>query len=349
MDIFSTEELVGVLRRQRSMVSYWLGMFPRVVQSDREEILFDQVAVGTRSLAPFVSPNVQGKVLATRGFATKVFTPAYVKPKHVVDPTKAIPRMAGEAIAGSLSMQQRFDAAVAQNLSIESAMIQNRWEWMAAQAVIYGNVTVVGENYPSVNVDFGRDASLTSILTGTALWDDPNTVAKPLRDLEELRRRVNIIASTTITRLTFGLSAWAAFTAFPEIQRLLSTIQRGSETVFNTAIGEGTPFEFRGRISGQNGMGSLDLYTYNEKFLDDTGALVDMMDTRDVVGTGPGMQGTQCFGAIMDHRAGLAPMAMFPKMWSQEDPSAVYTMTQSAPLMVPVEPNATFRLRVVSA
>jgi hypothetical protein len=58
------------------------------------------------------------------------------------------------------------------------------------------------------------------------------------------------------------------------------------------------------------------------------------------------LNGTRCYGAIRDKRAGLAAMSLFPKMWDQEDPSVTYTMTQSAPLMVPGNPNNSFRLVV---
>jgi hypothetical protein len=65
----------------------------------------------------------------------------------------------------------------------------------------------------------------------------------------------------------------------------------------------------------------------------------------DVIGTGGSLNGTRCYGAIRDKRAGLAAMSLFPKMWDQEDPSVTYTMTQSAPLMVPGNPNNSFRLK----
>ena len=37
------------------------------------------------------------------------------------------------------------------------------------------------------------------------------------------------------------------------------------------------------------------------------------------------------------------------KMWEEDDPSVVYTMSQSAPLYVPTNPNNTFRLKVTAA
>lgn len=347
MEIYNTAVLLEVLRRQRGIQQYWLNFFPRVVTSDREEIVFDQVTDGTRELAPFVAPNVQGRVLRNRGYTTKTFKPAYVKPKHVVDPSQAIPRMAGEDFGGSLSLAQRFDARVAENLRIERQMIENRWEWMAARAVIDGAVTVSGDDYTTTTVDFGRDPSLTVTLTGSARWGE--SAANPLRDIEELRRLVHDLSSSTITRLTFGLNAWDLFTQDERVLKLLDTRYRGSESEYNRAVAEGVPMEYRGRISGQNGMGSLELWTYSQKYRDQNGSLVDFLDPDLVVGTGGGLQGVRCFGAIMDKRAGLRALPMFPKMWDEEDPSVTYTMTQSAPLMVPVEPNASFTLRVTGS
>lgn len=343
-EIYSTADLLEVLRRQRGIQPYWLSFFPRVVTSDREEIIFDQVTDGTRELAPFVAPNVQGRVIRNRGYTTKTFKPAYVKPKHVVDPSQAIPRMAGEALGGSLTMAQRYDARVAENLRIERQMIENRWEWMAAQAVINGSVVVKGQDYPTVTVDFGRDASLTHTLTGAAKWDQ--STANPLRDIEDLRRGVHDLSSSTISRLTFGLNAWDLFTQNDAVMKLLDTRYRGSESEYNRAISDGQPMEYRGRISGQNGMGTLELWTYSQKYRDDDGSLKEFLDPDLVIGSGSGLDGVRCFGAIQDKRAGLSPLAMFPKMWDSEDPAVTYTMTQSAPLMVPVEPNASFSLRV---
>lgn len=343
-EIYDTAELLEVLRRQRSIQPYWLTFFPRVVTSDREEIIFDQVTEGTRELAPFVAPNVQGRVLRNRGYTTKTFKPAYVKPKHVVDPSQAIPRMAGEALGGSVTQEQRYDARVAENMRLERQMIENRWEWMAARAVIDGRVTVTGQDYPTVTVDFGRDPSLMQTLTGTARWGEAD--ANPLRDVEDLRRQVHDLSSSTISRLTFGLNAWDLFTQDDRVLKLLDTRYRGSESEYNRAIADGTPMEYRGRISGQNGMGTLELWTYSQKYRDEENALQEFLDPDLVVGSGAGLDGVRCFGAIQDKRAGLKPLAMFPKMWDSEDPPVTYTMTQSAPLMVPVEPNASFTLRV---
>lgn len=344
--IYDTFTLMEVQRKQEGVAKFWLNFFPRVVLSEQEQIIFDNIVTGTRELAPFVAPNVQGRVLKERGYTTKVFKPAYVKPKHVVDPSRAIPRRAGEAIGGQLSPQQRFDAIVAENLRIERQQIENRWEWMAAMAIIYGEVTVEGDDYPTTTVNFGRHADLVDTLTADARWGQQD--ADPLADIERMRGLVRKHSGSSVNALVFGSDAWALFTADEKVQALLDKTIRGSESTYMRAIPEGAPVELRGVLQGENGMGRLELYVYQETYVDSDGSEKTILPTTSVVGLSRAVDGVRCFGAIRDKRAGLAPVEMFPKMWDQEDPSVTYTMTQSAPLMVPVEPNATFLLNVTS-
>lgn len=344
MDLYDTNTLIEVISVQKPASTYWLDLcFPRELQFDTQEILFDQIPE-YRNLAPFVAPNVQGRVMRERGFTTKSFRPAYIKPKGVINPFRAIPRRAGEKITGSLSLEQRFDAIVAEQMATQRQQVERRWEWMAARAIIDGEVTVAGDDYPSQTVEFGRHTDLTVQLTGADRWSQ-NT-ATPLTDLEDLRTASFRLAGTAIDRVTMGLTAWGYFTSFSAVTDLLKADIRGSTTEFNRSIGTGQPFEFRGFLAGQGGVGRLELWTYNDTYHDESDVAQPFLDQNTVVGTGPGISGYRCFGAIQDIGARLQAMSMFPKMWNQEDPSATYAMTQSAPLMVPAQPNGCFSMSV---
>jgi hypothetical protein len=345
-DLYSTATLLDVLRIQPAESSYWLdSFFGRTMNFTTEDIMFDKV-VSQRRLAPFVSPVVQGRVMRKQGYQTLSFRPAYTKPKHVVDPNRQFSRLAGEAIGGDLTPAQRWNAAVAENLREERDAINRLWEWMAAMATIYGSVTVAGEDYPTQVVDFGRDAGLTNILAGTAQWDD--VAADPLGDIRDMRRLAFAKGGAPISRLTFGLDAYDLFSANDAVQKLLTgkDIARQSDSTLSAMGSEDKPYEFMGRLQGANGQGGIDIYTYNGQYEDDAGVTQSIMGSMDVIGTGGSLNGTRCYGAIRDKRAGLASMSLFPKMWDQEDPSVTYTMTQSAPLMVPGNPNNSFRLVV---
>ncbi len=347
MEHYDTTTLVGVIRNQQvEEPTYWLDLaFPRQITFDTEEIQFDQVTA-TRKLAPFVAPTHQGKVQTRKGFSAKSFRPAYVKPKDILVPSRALTRMAGEQLTGALSAGARWNAHLAELLRLQREEIERRWNWMAAQAVINGSVTVSGDDYPTTSVDFGRHADNTMTLVGTAQWDD--SAANPLGNIETIRSTVLKKSGRGVTRLTFGVNAWAEFIEDDNVLALLRNDVRNSpDTNFNARLGEGNPAEFRGVLQGK-GVASLELYTYSDTYeTDNAGTEADYLDPDWVVATGPGIQGVRCFGAIMDAKAGLAAMAMFPKMWENDDPSVTYVMTQSAPLMVPAQPNGSAVMKVL--
>jgi hypothetical protein len=345
MEIYDTATLLEVLRVQPVLSPYWLGLFPDEVVFEQEEILFDKIRTD-KKLAPFVAPNVQGKVIKSRGYSTKAFRPAYVKPKDVVDYTRALKRRAGEQPLGELSIAERFDAALADTLLEMNNRIDNRLEWMAAMAAIYGYVDVEGDDYPLVRVDFGRDSSLTATLSGTARWDQSG--ADPLQNIEDIRTTSYQLARSPINRLTFGLHAWQSFVKNADVKALLSNQVRGGSTEYNAKLGDGSPQQFRGILSGPN-TAPVELWTYADSYTADDGTEVQLFPTNAVHGSGPGVGGVRCFGAIKDRRAGFVALSRFPKMWDEDDPSVTYAMVQSAPLMVPREPNATFLMIVQDA
>lgn len=346
LDIYTTYDLLEVVRVQKSLPSFWLQFFPGVISSQSEEIALDKVSDNYKRLAPFVAPNVQGRVMKKDGYTTVSFRPAYVKPKDVVDPSLDLLRQPGEAFAtGSLSLEQRRNAVIAYLLNRQRIIIDNRIEWMAAKAIIDGKVVVAGEDYPSVTVDFRRDATLTVTLAGGTKWDQ--VTATPAADVMALRRAIQNKSGAVANRVIFGANAYSNFYA-KEIAgkeaSILNTNVRGSNTDVSFLRDGFEGVEFMGRYQGSNGAG-FEIYVYTAKYEDDAGVLQDMMDTNAVVLVAPDVRGVQCYGAIRDKRAGFQSLKYFPKNWEVEDPSVEYVMTQSAPLPVPRQPDATGKIQ----
>jgi hypothetical protein len=350
---YDTATLAEVIRAPENapqLNSFWLQFFPRVILSETEKIMFDEIDENEYRLAPFVAPNVQGRPVRAKGFVTRSFRPAYVKPKHVVDPTRSITRRAGEALLGGVSRIDRYNAIIADNLRRERRMIENRWEWMACQAIVTGQVVISGEDYPEVTVDFNRDSDLTIVNSGATLWTA--STATPIADIQAARLLAFQLSRAPVNTLIFGLDAWAAFlqTNHPDVQALLNMLIRGNESLFNASnLNSGEPFAYQGALVGTGGIGRLEMYTYSNFYEGDAdGVGVPYLDPGTVVGVGGGIQGARCFGAIMDRAAQLQVTDMFPKMWDEEDPSVTFTMTQSAPLMVPLRPNNSFSIKVTA-
>jgi hypothetical protein len=318
-------------------------MFPGQINFEQEHIDFDVVDQQNRRLAPFVSPLVQGKVQTELGYSTKRFKPAYIKPKDVVDPTKLLKRRAGEALMGSLSMEARREAYVAQKLREHREMIDRRFEWMAARAIIDGAVTVAGEDYPTQVVDFQRNGNRTITLSGGALWTAAGT-SSPYSNFETWFQLIQASTGYIVDRITMGTLAWNALRVHADTLDRLDTNFRGSSLqIERDPLVQAQIARLVGNVSG------VPIYVYSQVYTDDAGNSVNMLDQRDVVLTASaGIEGMRCFGGIMDKKAGYQPATYFPKMWEQEDPSVEYLMTQSAPLMVPLRADCTLRARVVA-
>jgi hypothetical protein len=346
---FDLATLVAVQRKQQTLPRFWANFYRNVITFETESIDFEVVSRRYKKLAPFVAPNVQGRVIDTQGSRVIRFKPAYVKVKSVLDPTKALARVPGEYIYNNLTNEQRRLANLAENLREQRSRIENREEWLAARAIIDGTVLISGEDYAPHQVDFGRDPSLTVTLTGTAVWS--NAQSDPLGDILSAKRQINKLSGGVTSRIVFGVDAWDAFAQRlgldnPGIGNLLDTNFRGSDTDVSRILNGYEGVEYAGRVRGSSGAG-FDAYVYSGGYDDDTGANVPLLKATQVVGIANNFDGVASYGAIMDAEAGYRALPIFVKNWKNDDPSVEYVMSQSAPLFVPAEPDATFLINAL--
>ena len=356
MDLYDTATLVGVLNRQQPETFFFFQFFPDEITFPTEKIMFDELGEDWRILAPFVAPHVEGRVMARKGFDTKSFKPAYVKPKHDIDINQQFTRRVGEApFTGTMTPQQRYDATMAENFRVERDMIDRRINWMCAQAMIEGSVVVEGEDYPKVTVDFGRDATLSDVLTSTARWGE--SAADPLGDLNTMMKRARRLSGGRITDVIMGEGAYERFYADSDVKDLLNTNYRIGGTAADHAILGGDDVdgnaELKAVLRGGQSAATVRIWTYAGYYHErdpDTGVVTEgfYIDENAVVGVGNRLGGVQAFGAIKDPNAKLQPMRYFPRIVDKknDDPAHEYTLTQSAPLPIPREPNNSFKLQV---
>ncbi|HEX8693414.1 MAG TPA: major capsid protein [Longimicrobium sp.] len=343
-DTYTTRVLIGVVesREGGKLQTFFRNFFPFRVQSDREEILFDVVDKKKR-LAPFVSPLVKGKIMEAWGYVTRVFKPAYLKPKGVVRPTDAIKRLAGEKLNGEMSMAERRNIHIRNHLFEQDDACDNREEVMCAEALRLGQVTVSGDGYPTQVISFGRNSAHRIVLSGADLWSA--STATPNDDLEEWAELVRDNGDgAVVTDWIMGTRAFKAYKNWlkdnePDLLKILLNAQNRGQT---TSLQMG-PQAAR-KIVNQGTVGEFQFWTYSDTYQDEDGVTQQVFPKEEVLGVSMDVEGTICYGAIMDADAGesgLAVMERFPKNWKEADPSAEYVMTQSAPLAVPLRPNAT--------
>lgn len=350
--VYDTQTLLGVIRDDSAMEppsNFWLSScFGSTVQFDDEFIDFQKLQ-GNRKLAPLVVPTAQGVPIyasAEQSFRVK---PAYIKPKDTVSATRVIKRAAGfgelHPDAAPMSPQARYDAIIADILKEHRNAIERRWEWMACEAIANGSVSLEDDNYPLTVVDFQRDAGHTVTLAGGDLWSAGTST--PLEDIQgwkQTARRAKHGGS--LTTWVMGVDAYESFRKHADVKELLNTeLTEMARSGLNVPLGvmEGLDIEWGGNINGVS-----NIWVYNDYYEDENGTVIPFIGSKEVVAFGPNVRGVRAFGAIQDKRAGWAAVPIFPKMWDQEDPSATFVMSQSAPLMVPLNPNATFKATVLA-
>ncbi|MFK4824841.1 major capsid protein [Paenochrobactrum sp. BZR 588] len=335
-NLFSTVALVTVIEA-RDRPTAWIRdtFFANGFQSDTEEIAFDKLK-RRRNVAPFVSPLVPGRERAIRGRQTTMFTPAYVKPKNTIRAGEGMRRRPGERIGGEMTAEERYLQTVTDTLYDQDDEITRREEIMASEALRSGKIIVKGEDYQTQIIDYGRAADLTVALTGADRWGEGGiNVRKSIRDWAT---RVALRSGGTATEVILGAEAAELLQTDEEIRQLLDNRrQAGGEMQLGpiAAGAEDMVAVYLGSI------GQFNFWQYTQLFQDDEGNDIEVWPSFGVgVVSKTQLQGFTAHGAIQDVQAQLKPLSRFPKMWVQEDPSATLMMTQSAPLLVPGDPNA---------
>jgi Phage major capsid protein E len=91
----------------------------------------------------------------------------------------------------------------------------------------------------------------------------------------------------------------------------------------------------------------LDCYLYAGYYHDASGTSQPIMNSKDILLSGQAVGGVRCFASIQDKNAQWQPLSIFARMYDGDDPSVTYILTQSAPLMVPVNSNNTLKATVL--
>ena len=337
---FSTSTLLGVMRQMEPIPNYWLQSYQSTFRSQTEDIDFSKMT-NKRKIAPLVVPTAQGKPIYDASERMFSVRPAYSKPKDAVDETRMIKRRAGlgELMTDRpLTPQQRYNAIVADIVREHREAIFRLWEWLAAQASLYGKVTLEGEAYPRTIVDFERAANQTIVKTTGTYWGDPGvSIKKDIESWRFLARRAKF--GGPLNRMTVTPRVWEVMRQDDELREEMNLNYRTASTSgtnLNFGIREGLDVEYVGAIGG-----NLRVFVYLDYYEDGDGNQIPFMRDGDVHLEGPNLMGTRAFGAIRDKKAQFQALEIFTKMFDDEDPSATFILSQSAPLMVPINPNAT--------
>lgn len=249
---------------------------------------------GNQKLAPFVSPEVGGKVVRRDGYEANAYKPALIAPKRALTIDNLTEKGFGEALYGELTPEERAVKITADDLTEMDEMIVRRQEQMCAQ--------VLQENALTMN-HYGDDNKLINTKKieyfngqNDAVWE--NSVKWNATDadiISEVAAIAKILTKRGLpaTDVILGTEAADAFLNNEKVQKLLDNR--------NFNIGVVDPTEnypeatFLGVINCKGR--KMNFIQYDATYEDEKGVDTPYIDPKTIIVTAPNC-GVTNYGAI---------------------------------------------------
>ena len=342
VDIFTPRTMLRALNQENMAGNFLLDLlFPTVEVSDTKYVDID-IVKGDERLAPFVAPVVEGELVEAQGFTTNTYEPPYIKPKFMTQAAQLLTeRSPGSAIYGGDTPGQRAATKLTKEIQDGEKMIHRREEWMAAQGLTTGTITVSGKGIEQV-IDFGMAADHKVTLVGAALWSDP--LSDPLGDIRTWARQISDDGDANADVLILGAGAADALFSHSSVSSALDVRRINIGEINPRLLSKGVIYHGTLNATGVN----VDIYEYNGSYKDADGVRQRFIENNRVVMTSTQADFRRNYAAIQDLEAGMVPMPIFVKSWEEKDPSGRVVLLQSAPLPAPHQIDAIVSALVVA-
>lgn len=318
---------------------------------DGETFSTDMVLVeykdGNTKIAPFVSPEIGGKVVKREGYSASSYQPAFIAPKRTLSIDTLKKKGFGEALYNGLTPEQRALAITADDLKEMDEMIVRTHEFMSAQVLQENSLTMkhYGDNNELVetkHIDFYTEPSNPAIYTPKFTWtsEDADILGDVAAIALMLKKR-----GLPATDVILGTAAADAFLNNEKILKLLDNR--------NFNIGAVDPTEnfdeavFLGQINCKGN--KLNFIQYAATYQDETGADKEYIDPNTIIVTAPAC-GVTNYGAITQIDYGSAEFTTYAKkrvpLYEVKDQVRSVAL-RTAPLVQPKNKNAFIKAKVV--
>lgn len=362
-ELWSTRKLLGVFRDSKPEDWYFGQFFNYLHLDDSEWIDFEKLPIRSRQLAPLVQPLGRGHGVFTDQSTGYRFKPANIVVEDAVDPLRPLspqpgidPSMLDTEMLRKISPMQRLQLIKVAMMNEMLEAVRRRWEWMKARAIIDGQVTLTYLDGTSVLVNFQRAAGHTQTLASGSRWGDSGvSIVDSIQTIFDTMAQADFGGAPM--RITMGGDVAKVVRKDTEfLSHMDKFVDGGSIRVdrglVGGANGNGKIYKFGemavGGASGQKIELWVNNETYDVKNLT-TGAITKTryLGANEVVFTGSAdaIMGYNCFGMIVDKDAEYKAIPIFPKNFETGDRIKVENLSaESAPLFVPINPNATYKL-----
>ena len=258
VNIYTPRYLAEVVREAPPVHTFFLDTFFTNVKTFATERVDIDIKKGNRRMAAFVHPRVGGKALPGTGYKTESYKPPLINPYDITTADQLMSRMPGENIYSGRTPAQRAAERLMDEYNSLNDATTRREEWMAVQAILTGEIPVVGDGVDET-IDFGFTNKVS--LTGNKKWG--NESAAILDNLNEWESTVLTNGFTNVDMVIMGKDALKAFLADETVQKQLDNRRVEMGIINPKDLANGV------RYIGHLNKPNVDIYEYREVYLDD--------------------------------------------------------------------------------
>lgn len=295
-----------------------------------EKVEFD-VRKGKRIMAPFVSPRIGGKVITRQGFKTNQFTTPKLAPERVLTVDDISQRAIGENIYSQRTPAERENELLAKDVTDLEESIARRKEWMCRQVLYEGKLDVVDEEEGvDVQVDFGFTNIV--VLAADEYWS--LATVDPLKILRARRKKTIKDTGRAPDIAIFASDVIEDFVTNPFIIKAMDVLNMKNVVIEPRVVDPA--LTFYGRIAELD----LDIYTYDEWFLNDEGEDEAMIPAGTVLLAHSDGEGAIEYGLVTqmeDKKFQSYEGKLVPKVWADEKDEVKKIRLTSRPLPRPYD------------
>lgn len=337
MNIFETRTMLEALREGKPAQSFLRDRYFGDVRTfDTKKIDID-IVKGKRRVAPFVHPKIGGKTVERDGYVTNSYEAPEVSPDMVTTAEDLLNRAPGQPVYGAVDPNQRAGEQLARDLAELDSMITRREEVMCAEALFSGKITVKGDGYDEVLQYWPTNPAEQpyEALSGNSVWGGQD--GNPMADLRIARREIIQNSGVTPTEVIMGSTALELFLATLEDAKVALDYRR-------VDMGQIDPRQLPNGVTywGYLKDSALDIYSYDEWYLDDNGDEQPMVPEKLVLVGSPNVRTTMAYGVVTLMRGSgdnAAPEfyaeRRVPDSWTQrKNPAGRIVQVKSRPLPI---------------
>lgn len=305
--------------------------FPDEQTHVTEKVEFD-VRKGKRIMAPFVSPRIGGKVITRQGWKTNQFTTPKIAPERVLTVDDITKRAIGENVYSRRTPAEREDELLAKDLTDLEESISRRKEWECRQILYEGKIDVQDEeNGVDVQIDFGF--TNIYVLGADELWT--LATVDPLPLFRRIRKKIIKDTGRAPDMMIFSTDVIEDFTTNPNVIKAMDVLNMKNVEIRPRVVDPA--LTFYGRIAELD----MDIYTYDEWFLNDEGEEESMVPPGTVLMGHSDGEGQVEYGLVTqmedDKKFHSYEGKLVPKVWADEKDEVKKVRLTSRPLPRPYD------------